>query len=111
MEVIKILKNRTDVNWDYNNETDIFYISVGKPQSAVGMDIGEGLTVYYDEAQKEIIGFILTGLREKVLRILGKEITSEVEEERLADAERKVSLRNAETRGFGNQLFDYGGES
>ena len=115
MEKIKILKNRVDVNWDYNEEKDIFYLSLGKSQTAISMDIGEGLIVHYDETQKEVIGLTLTGLREKVLKKLDKEISSDreakKEDKKSANAEHKAAEKDEESAAYGKQLFDQGGEA
>ena len=68
MEVLKILEKPQEIDWDYDEEADVLYISVGKPQPAIGIDIGEGIVVRYDEAQKEVVGITLIGLRDRVLR-------------------------------------------
>ena len=39
---IKILERPAEVVWDYDEEADVLYLSVGEPRSAVGVDIGEG---------------------------------------------------------------------
>ena len=43
MEAIKILEKPTAINWDYDEEADVLYISIGEPQPAEGIDIGEGI--------------------------------------------------------------------
>jgi uncharacterized protein YuzE len=68
MEVLKILGKPNEIDWDYDEEADVLYISVGKPQPATGIDIGEGVIVRYDEAQKEVVGLTLIGLRDRVLK-------------------------------------------
>jgi uncharacterized protein YuzE len=68
MEVLKILEKPHEIDWDYDEEADVLYISVGKPQAAIGIDIGEGVIVRYDEAQKEVVGLTLIGLRDRVLK-------------------------------------------
>ena len=45
MEALKILEGKPSLNWEYDEEADVLYISVGKPRSAVGVDIGEGVEV------------------------------------------------------------------
>ena len=45
MDVIKILEGKPSLNWEYDEEADVLYISVGKPREAVGVDIGEGVVV------------------------------------------------------------------
>ena len=68
MEVLKILEKPNEIDWDYDEEADVLYISVGKPHPAIGIDIGEGVIVRYDEAQKEVVGLTLIGLRDRVLK-------------------------------------------
>ena len=111
MEEIKILKNRVDVNWDYNEETDVFFFSIGKPQIAAGLSISDGLVVRYDESNKEVIGVILTGLREKVLKKLEIKCASVEEEKRTAEVKRQTASKEAESAKYGNQSFDQGGEA
>ena len=48
----------------YDEEADVLYISIGKPRSSVGIDIGDGLTVFYDEETNEIVGITIIGIRE-----------------------------------------------
>jgi len=68
MEVLKILERPQEIDWDYDEEADVLYLSVGKPQPAIGIDIGEGVVVRYDEAHKEVVGITLIGLRDRVLK-------------------------------------------
>ena len=46
----------------------MLYISIGKPQAALGIDIGEGVIVQYDEGKKEVVGLTLIGLRDRLLK-------------------------------------------
>jgi uncharacterized protein YuzE len=71
MEALKILEKPSEITWDYDEEADVLYISVGEPRSALGVDIGEGVILRYDEAAKEVLGLTLIGLRERLLRSLG----------------------------------------
>ncbi len=68
--VIKILEKPADVSWDYDEEADVLYLSVGEPRPAVGVDIGEGVVARYDEENKEVVGVTLIGLRARLLREL-----------------------------------------
>ena len=68
MEVLKILEKPQEIDWDYDEEADVLYLSVGKPQPAVGIDIGEGVVVRFDEIHKQVVGLTLIGLRERVLK-------------------------------------------
>lgn len=68
--IIKILEKPAEVSWDYDEEADVLYLSVGEPRPAIGVDIGEGVIARYDEAQKEVVGITLIGLRARLLREL-----------------------------------------
>ena len=45
MEAIKILDKKENLSWDYDEEADVLYISIGEPRKALGVDIGEGAIV------------------------------------------------------------------
>lgn len=68
--VIKILENPPEIDWDYDEEADVLYLSVGKPRPALGVDIGEGIIARYDEENKEVMGITLIGLRARLLKEL-----------------------------------------
>ncbi len=70
MEALKIPESKHNLNWDYDGEADVLYISVASPRPAVGIDIGEGVIVRYDEAHSLVVGLSIVGLREKMLREL-----------------------------------------
>ena len=70
MEAVKILEKPSEVNWDYDEEADVLYLSIGEPRPALGIDIGEGVVLRYDEAGKEVVGLTLIGLRTRLLREL-----------------------------------------
>jgi uncharacterized protein YuzE len=63
MEVVKLFdKKKTPADWEYDGETDTLYISFGKPRPAVGLDVGEGVVVRYDEKAKEVVGLTIIGV-------------------------------------------------
>lgn len=68
MEAIKILERPSSLTWDYDEEADVLYISVGQPRSAVGVDIGDGLIVRYDETNHEVVGLTVIGMRDRLLK-------------------------------------------
>jgi len=72
MEAIKILEKKENLNWDYDEEADVLYISMGEPQKAVGVDIGDGAIVRYVEATNEVVGLTLIGMKERLLNSLKK---------------------------------------
>ena len=70
MEAIKLLEKETELNWDYDGEADVLYISLGKPKEAVGIDIGDGVIVRYSEDEGEVVGLTILGLRGRLERSL-----------------------------------------
>ena len=72
MEAIKTLEKQENLNWDYDEEADVLYISIGKPRKALGIDIGDGTIVRYIEETAEIVGFTLLGVKEKVVAALAQ---------------------------------------
>ena len=51
----------------------MLYLSFGEPRAAVGVDIGEGVILRYDEGKGEVIGLTILGLGTKLLNFLEKE--------------------------------------
>ena len=45
MEQIKILDKKENLNWDYEEEAYVLYISIGEPHKALGIDIGSYLKI------------------------------------------------------------------
>ena len=74
MEILKIIEKQKDLNWEYDAEADVLYISVGKPRNAEGIDIGEGIIARVDPQTMEIIGLTIIGLNQRVLKNLEKNI-------------------------------------
>jgi uncharacterized protein YuzE len=65
MEALKILAGKPQLDWDYDEEADVLYISAGKPRPALGVDIGDGIIVRWDE-QREVVGLTIIGLRARL---------------------------------------------
>ena len=55
------------VDWDYDEEADVLYLSIGKPRKATGVDIGRGVVVRYDEKKKEVVGLTILGVRARLV--------------------------------------------
>ena len=72
MEAVKILQKREKIDWEYDKEGDVLYLSIGKPRKATGVDIGQGVIVRYDEKKKEVVGLTVLGVRSKLLENLKK---------------------------------------
>jgi len=67
MEKLKILDKKENLNWDYDEEADVLYISIDKPQKAIGIDAGEGIIIRYREDKKEIVGLTIIGFKDRFL--------------------------------------------
>lgn len=65
-----ILEGPIDLQWDYDEEADVLYLSMGEPKPAIGIDIGEGLVLRYDEAAQNMVGLTIIGLRARLMREL-----------------------------------------
>ena len=70
MESIRISDKPEGIDWDYDQEADVLYLSIDKPQPAVSIDIGDGLIARYSESQQEIVGLTVIGLRSRLLKEL-----------------------------------------
>jgi uncharacterized protein YuzE len=73
MEAISILEKPTAITWDYDEDADVLYLSLGELQPAVGVDIGEGVIVRYDETRQEVVSLTVLGLRARLLKGLREE--------------------------------------
>lgn len=63
MEAVKVFERKdVPLDWDYDDDADTLYLSFGKPKAAVGLDIGEGVIVRYDEQAKEVVGLTIVGV-------------------------------------------------
>ena len=71
MEAVKLFdKKKAPVDWEYDGEADTLYISFGKPRPAVGVDVGEGVVVRYDEKAKEVVALTIIGVGDDLSNIL-----------------------------------------
>lgn len=69
---VKILAKSDRLDWDYDGEADVLYVSIGKPRKATGVDIGQGVIVRYDEKRREVVGLTIMGIRARLLKLLQK---------------------------------------
>jgi uncharacterized protein YuzE len=68
MDAVSIPDKSASITWEYDTEADVLYLSMGDPQAAVGLDIGDGVVLRYDEGRKELVGLTLLGLRARLLQ-------------------------------------------
>ncbi|GIX46027.1 MAG: hypothetical protein KatS3mg131_0238 [Candidatus Tectimicrobiota bacterium] len=50
MEAVKLFEKKdVPLDWEYDGEADTLYLSFGPPRAAIGIDVGDGVIVRYDE--------------------------------------------------------------
>jgi len=63
MDAVKLFEKKgIPLDWDYDGEADTLYISCGPPRAAVGVDIGQGVILRYDEKAREVVGLTIVGV-------------------------------------------------
>jgi uncharacterized protein YuzE len=72
MEALKILEKPNSISWEYDEDADVLYLSLGEPRPAVSVDLGEGIIARYDEGEKEVVGLTVLGLRSRLLKGLAR---------------------------------------
>ena len=70
MEAVKILEGRDPMTRAYDEDADVLYLSMGTPRPALGVGIGDGVVLRYDETTNEVVGVTLIGVRTKLLEQL-----------------------------------------
>lgn len=68
MEALKLFEKQASATWDYDEDADVLYFSLGEPRPALGVDIGEGIVVRYDEPKGEVVGLTILGVRARLLQ-------------------------------------------
>lgn len=73
MEAIKLFEKKdVPLDWKYDGEADTLYISFGKPRAALGVDVGEGVIVRYDEKAREVVGLTLISVGKRLEEYMRK---------------------------------------
>ncbi len=67
---MKFLEKKEKLNWKYDEEADVLYISTGEPVRALGLDVGEGVIVRYNEKTGEVVGLTIIGVKQRSLMAL-----------------------------------------
>ena len=63
MEAVKLFERKdVPLDWEYDGEADTLYLSFGKPKPAIGIDIGQGVVIRYDEKAHEVVGLTIVGV-------------------------------------------------
>ena len=85
METLNITEKKSKINWDYDADADVLYISFGNPKNAEGVDIGEGTIIRIEPDSKEIIGIT-------ILNPLHRTLTSLMRKPRLTRKKKTISI-------------------
>jgi uncharacterized protein YuzE len=73
MEARKLFDEKnTRADWEYDGDADTLYISFGKPKPALGVDVGEGVIVRYDEKARKVVGLTLIGVGKRMEEYIKK---------------------------------------
>lgn len=75
MEALRILEKPEALTWEYDEEGDVLYISVGEPRPAVTIDLGESILARYDEKESEVVGITILNVRRRLLQGLSSGVT------------------------------------
>jgi len=67
MEALKLQERQSNLDWDYDADADVLYISIGEPKVAEGIDIGKGVIVRISPQNNEVVGLTIIGLRKRVM--------------------------------------------
>ena len=70
MKSLTLLERPDVVEWHYDAEADVLYLSLGEPQPAIGIAIGDGTVLRYDESKGQVVGITIIGLRERLVKEL-----------------------------------------
>jgi uncharacterized protein YuzE len=70
MDPLRILEKPEALSWEYDQDADVLYISIGEPRPAVTVDLGESILARYDEKEKEVVGLTILNVRRRLLESL-----------------------------------------
>jgi uncharacterized protein YuzE len=73
MDPLRILEGHEELEWAYDDEADVLYISIGAPRPSVTLDLGDGILARYDDKTKKVLGISVLGFRSRLLESLKKE--------------------------------------
>ncbi|MGH7575653.1 MAG: DUF2283 domain-containing protein [Longimicrobiales bacterium] len=72
MEALRILEGPESLSWEYDEEGDVLYISIGDPKPAVSIDVGESVLIRFDEQAGAVVGITLMNVRRRLLEALAE---------------------------------------
>lgn len=86
METLNISEKKKKINWDYDAEADVLYISFGIAKNAEGVDIGEGTIIRIQQDTNEITGVtILNPLHRTLSSLTDKKKTRKRTSQRIEE--------------------------
>ena len=78
METLKMIGSKKNLNWDYDSEADVLYLTFGDPQVAEGIDINDGTIVRVNSVTGEICGItILNPLKRTIKSFNNRSLKTE----------------------------------
>lgn len=73
MGAVKLFEKKdVPLDWSYDGDADVLYLSFGAPALAVGFDAGEGLIIRYDEKAEEVVGLTIVGVGRRLEKYIKK---------------------------------------
>ena len=66
MEALRILDTPDMLSWEYDEDGDVLYISVGEPRPAVTVDLGESVLARYDENEQKLVGITILNVGKRL---------------------------------------------
>jgi len=65
MDSLKIFETDQNSSWEYDEEADVFLISFGEPQKALGLDAGVDLLRPHSEDMGGTVGFVVITVKDR----------------------------------------------
>lgn len=62
----ELIEKSDKISFEYDEEANVLYISFGKPEKALSLDLGSGIIARQSESGK-LVGFTLIGLKSILL--------------------------------------------
>lgn len=60
--------DKKKLRYDYDNYSDVLYLSFGKPKKAVSVESDEGYLIRYDPFSEKLIGITIVDFRDKFFK-------------------------------------------
>ena len=55
------------LNFDYEGEVDVVYVSFGKSTKVIGEDLGNGVIISYNEENDNLVGMALIEIKKRII--------------------------------------------